>query len=113
MVETYILATDPRGLQVEFWKERWEWITLKHPDLLTKNITPEHLKKAIEKPAEGCIFSSNDKRYKDCCLYYLRISQNLQIRVVVKFDNNKGEIPTAHFLKDRSSGENIIWMIGK
>lgn len=111
MGKTYILATDPRGMPVDFSDNRWDWITTKHPDLLTNKITPLHLKKAIEKPAEGCIFSS--KKYAGCCLYYTRISQFLQIRVVVKFENDIGEITTAHFLKERSSGELLEWMEGK
>lgn len=111
MGNKYILATDPRGMPVEFWEERWLWITKKHPDLEPYGVTSEHLKKAIEKPADGCIFSS--KKYVDCSLYYLRIDRVFQIRVVVKFENNFGEILTAHFLKERSGGERIEWMEGK
>jgi hypothetical protein len=111
MGTSYILATDPRGMPVEFSDIRWDWITTKHPDLLTYKITALHLKRAIEKPADGCIFSS--KNYDRCSLYYIRISAQLQMRVVVKFENNIGEILTAHFLKERSSGEAMEWMEGQ
>lgn len=111
MVAKYILATDPRGQPVEFWKERWEWITKKHPDLVKYKVDETYLKKAIEQPSEGCIYSS--LKYLDRDLYYTRFNNFLQIRVVIKFENDIGEILTAHFLKDRPSGEVIKWMKGK
>ena len=111
MTSSYNLATDPRGLPVEFWNSRWEWLISKHPDLLQYNVTESHLQAAIENPADGCIYAS--KKYPDCELYYTRFLKNLQIKVVVKFTLGVGEILTAHFVKERSSGETLVWMRGQ
>ena len=109
---SYILANDPRGLPVEFSDSRWNWIVSKHPDLLEYHVTEAHLKAAIENPSDGCIYESN-KKYQDCNLYYTKYSSALQIRVVVRYVAGIGEILTAHFLKERSSGESLVWMKGK
>ncbi|HUI87523.1 MAG TPA: hypothetical protein VLX61_02235, partial [Anaerolineales bacterium] len=90
MGNKHVLATDPRGLPVEFWDERWDWIKEKHADLEPAGVTEEHFKNAIEKPAEDCIFDS--KKYPDCDLYYMRFNKYLQIRVVVRYIDNIGEI---------------------
>ena len=111
MEEKYILAYDPRGLPVEFWEERWNWIKLKHADLEPAGVTENHLKNAIENPADGCIYSS--KKYDECDIYYLRFSNYIQIQVVIRYIDNIGEIVTAHFRKKRSKGEEIRWMKGK
>jgi len=111
MVAKYVLATDPRGLPVEFWDERWDWITLKHPDLLKQKVTIAHLRKAIEDPSDGCIY--NSATYENRDLYYTQFNKIFQIRVVVKFANGIGEILSAHFKTERPSGETIKWMRGK
>jgi hypothetical protein len=109
MGTAYILATDPRGLPIEFWDARWEWITLKHPDLPRYNVTEHHLQAALENPEGDCIYAS--KKYPDCELYYTRFSDTLQIRVVVKFILGVGEILTAHFVREHA-GETPVWVKG-
>jgi len=108
MGSSYVLATDPRGYPVDFSDTRWAYIVSKHEDLLTFGITEEDLKKAIEHPLDNCIYQNNNK-YPGCCLYYHPVRGDLFIRVVVKYQNNIGEIPTAHLYGRSKVRGKILW----
>jgi len=107
MGNKYILATDPRGFQVEFSEERWLRLITKHPDLETGKIIENDLKETIEKPRDGFIYQS--KRYENCSLYYHKPIGKYEILVVVRYINQFGEIITVHYCSKREKGEKIIW----
>ena len=107
MANKHILATDPRGLPVEMWDERWEQLIRKHPDLLASGVTEGHLADAIEHPLGDTIYWSND--YRDSELYYAKFSKTLMIRVVAKYVGGAGEVLTAHFVKRISGNVKVRW----
>jgi len=111
MGNKYIIATDPRGLPVEMWDERWEWICLKHQELVKRGVTQGHLADAIENPENGTIYWSND--YRDSDLYFKRFSRKLMLRVAVKYVAGAGEVPTVHFVRRISKNNKIRWMKDK
>ena len=106
-----IFATDPRGRPVELWDIQWDHVVAKHPDVFEYGATRRHFKKAIEEPADGCIYESH--KYADCDIYYVRLSKYFEVQVVVRFENEIGEIKTAHLVKERPKGETIRWMKGQ
>jgi len=108
MAEKYILAVDARGYQVELWEERWLRLLRKHPDLVTYKVTESQVKRAIESPVHGCIYSSHVYP-EDCCIYYHQFWKKLELVVVVKYTEQKGEIVTLHFCSRRPDGEKVIW----
>lgn len=110
MSDKYVLAIDVREYRVELWKERWNHLVRKHPDLIKYEITPDDLKEAIENPRHGCIYSSHVFP-EDCAIYYIRYNKRLELVVVVRYANDVGEIVSAHFCSKRPEGEVMIWPI--
>lgn len=68
----------------------------------------EDIKNAIMHPRNNIVFG--DKYISSNHIYYHKIHENFEIKVVVEFDEySDGYIVTAYPIKGRPTGEKILW----
>lgn len=103
----YILATDSRGYKVETNDIKFDYILSKHEESADE-ITENLVKEAIENPDNGEIRKS--MRHDDCHIYYKKVKgKKAELKVVVRYDGDFGELQTFHFQSNRPSNEVLIW----
>jgi len=66
----------------------------------------DDVKLALENPAYICSAADNDKRE---VYYYIPAPMGKYLRVVVQFDDEKGEVITAYPTDSGKPGETMIW----
>jgi len=68
----------------------------------------EEIKNAIIKPRNNIVYG--DKFISSNHIYYHKINEFFEIKVVAEFDDNSdGYILTAYLIKGRPKGEKILW----
>lgn len=98
-------AVDPRGYTVVCTEECWKWhILSRHYNMMGEE---EAVQKAIEDPSLP-IFQDVD--YEDRNVYYRRTDRKTlrYLRVIVKFEDELGEVITAFFVDKPKPGERMI-----
>ena len=100
------VVTDPRGRRIVCTQGRWHGhIILKHPFLIGWR---KKLPKAIEEP--DVILKDAD--FVDREVYYFlthSLMRKKYIKVVVRFNNNDGEVVTVFFADKPKTGEILLW----
>lgn len=96
-------ATDPRGRRVVCSKACWHGhILIKHPFMFS---WLKRLHKAIEEPI--AIFKDSD--FGDREVYY-HLTKKKYVKVVVRFEGDKGEVVTAFLTDSPKPGETLLWV---
>ena len=106
------LVTDPRGLKIECYEGRLNYIfDNKHPELDKEHITIEDIEDAIKHPRDSKIFLSTTKAHKGKYLYYKEMPGRIyDLLVVVKFDGDDcGVVDDVYPCSSRTLKEQIIW----
>ena len=101
-----IEVTDPRGRTIRCPGEYWEGHVLgHHPDLAGYE---QQVRQALEFPIDDCIFA--DKTFQNREVYYGRLRNRLEIKVVVEFDaSGEGTMKSASPSSKRVKGERLVW----